>query len=233
MKSSGLLPLQFDAEILEKEFLDLSKQWVAHFNTSYYSGDWSGIQLRAPKGENHQISPGHAGTKEFADSPVLDQLPYIKEVISAIEAPKDSIRFLRLTPGSKIKPHKDFDLEFWDGFVRLHVPILTNEKVHFELDGIKLDMKPGECWFGDFSKTHSVFNGGETERVHLVIDCQVNDWMTTIFEEAGILEVGEQKPHELSKYDNATKAMIIEELKRIGGAGAEEAIERVSKSINE
>ena len=194
MKTSARLPFQFNSSILEKELHAAVNSWVAHFNTDYYVGDWSGIQLRGPEKENHEISPGHAGTKKFVDLPNLKALPYVRKVIKTIQAPIDSVRFLRLTPGSEIKPHKDYDLEFWDGFVRLHIPIQTNDKVTFILDKKKLDMKPGECWFGDFSKTHRVINEGETDRVHLVIDCKVNDWIHQLFVQEGILEKDEQRP---------------------------------------
>jgi hypothetical protein len=38
-------------------------------------------------------------------------------------------------------------------------------------------MAPGECWYLRLSDPHRVANRGETDRVHLLIDCRVNDWL--------------------------------------------------------
>jgi len=41
-------------------------------------------------------------------------------------------------------------------------------------------MKAGECWYLDLSLPHWVENHGSTDRVHLVIDCDVNEWLRKI-----------------------------------------------------
>ncbi|PIQ48630.1 MAG: aspartyl beta-hydroxylase [Cytophagales bacterium CG12_big_fil_rev_8_21_14_0_65_40_12] len=233
MKSSGKLSFNFDQHLLLKDLNKAESDWIGHFNTDYYSGDWSGIQLRAPKNESNSISPSHSSNKEYKNLPVLNSLEYIREVLETIETPKDSIRFLKLASGSEIKPHKDFDLIFWDGFVRLHVPILTNDKVKFILDGELLNMQPGECWFGDFSKTHSVINEGSSDRIHLVIDCQVNDWLRGQFEACGILEKEEQALDPLIFHNDELKRMMIQELERMEGEGAKLAIEKIKNSIRQ
>jgi hypothetical protein len=45
-------------------------------------------------------------------------------------------------------------------------------------------MAAGEIWYLDFNQPHSVVNRGKSERVHLVIDVCVNDWLTERFIEA-------------------------------------------------
>lgn len=233
MKSSGKLPFSFDQDLLLRDLRNAESDWISHFNKDYYSGDWSGIQLRAPKDKNHVLSPGNSSTKECVNQPILKSLKYITQVLDTIEAPKESVRFLKLASGSEIKAHKDYDLVFWDGFVRLHIPIVTNEKVRFILDGEMLNMKPGECWFGDFSKIHSVVNEGASDRIHLVIDCQVNSWLKTEFEKCGILESGEQAPDPLDFHSDDAKRMMIEELQRMGGEGAKTAIENIKNSMSQ
>jgi hypothetical protein len=39
-------------------------------------------------------------------------------------------------------------------------------------------MAPGEAWYLRLSDPHSVANRGTTDRVHLVIDCVVDAWLT-------------------------------------------------------
>jgi hypothetical protein len=40
-------------------------------------------------------------------------------------------------------------------------------------------MKEGECWYLRLSDPHSVSNKGNKDRIHLVIDIEVNSWFIT------------------------------------------------------
>jgi len=59
----------------------------------------------------------------------------------------------------------------------LHIPIVTNEEVDFRLNGEQVILREGECWYLRLSDLHSVENNGQFDRVHLVIDAVVNDWL--------------------------------------------------------
>ena len=97
--------------------------------------------------------------------------------LRAFASPLLAVRFLRLGPGGRIKEHADLNLGFEDGEVRIHVPVTTDAEVAFYLDGRRIDMGAGEAWYLDLNLRHSVVNRGSTERVHLVIDCVVDDWL--------------------------------------------------------
>jgi mannose-6-phosphate isomerase-like protein (cupin superfamily) len=112
---------------------------------------------------------------------VLERCPYIREVLASFHCPLKLVRFLKLSAGSNIKEHSDFDLSFEDGEVRVHIPIQTNPQVEFVVDGERLPMGEGECWYINFNLPHRIHNGGETDRVHLVIDCVLNDWLRGLF----------------------------------------------------
>ena len=91
---------------------------------------------------------------------------------------------MRLTPGSLIREHRDHDLSFEDGMVRIHVPVTTNDGVDFRLNGVRCVMPAGSVWYLRLSDPHSVANRGGTDRVHLVIDAAVNDWLGALLERA-------------------------------------------------
>jgi hypothetical protein len=91
---------------------------------------------------------------------------------------------MRLTAGSMIKEHEDVDLSFEDGSVRLHIPVVTNDGVDFQLNGARVVLEAGSCWYLRLSDPHSVANRGTEDRVHLVIDAFVNDWIGRVFEQA-------------------------------------------------
>jgi hypothetical protein len=40
-----------------------------------------------------------------------------------------------------------------------------------------LEMKPGEACYRIVNHHHRVTNGGTSDRIHLVIDCVVKDWL--------------------------------------------------------
>jgi aspartyl/asparaginyl beta-hydroxylase (cupin superfamily) len=93
----------------------------------------------------------------------------------------ESARFLRLGAGANIREHRDYQLGFEDGFARIHIPVQTNRQVEFYLDGQSIEMSEGEAWYLNFNLKHRVSNGGETDRVHLVVDCLLNDWLRSFF----------------------------------------------------
>jgi hypothetical protein len=91
---------------------------------------------------------------------------------------------MRLTPGSVIKEHNDNDLDVEHGVVRIHIPIITNPGVEFELNRSRIVMQPGSAWYLRLSDPHRVANRGASDRVHMVVDALANDWMLTLLERA-------------------------------------------------
>ena len=182
MLTSLKLPFTFDPDRLKADVAALhADDWVPHFNTSYYEGDWSGVALRSVGGVARQLYPDPAAQEAFADTSILARCPYTQAVLATFACPLQSARFLRLAAGSHIREHRDYRLGFEDGEVRLHVPVSTNPAVAFFLNGERLHMREGECWYLNLNLPHRVENQSVTDRVHLVIDCTVNDWLRDLF----------------------------------------------------
>ncbi|HZZ91160.1 MAG TPA: aspartyl/asparaginyl beta-hydroxylase domain-containing protein [Usitatibacter sp.] len=168
----------FDAGPLLAEALALAAaDWVAHFNAGYHDGGWHGAALRALGGDASRLHSGLAHGAGFVDTRLMDACPAIAASLARIEAPKRAVRLLRLAPGSAIREHTDDDLRFEQGHARLHVPLATGDDVEFYVDGARVVMHPGECWYLDLSRPHRVSNRGARDRIHLVIDCEVNAWL--------------------------------------------------------
>jgi hypothetical protein len=179
------LPISFDAEALAAEALAFDDaEWLKHFNTQYYQGDWSGVPLRAPYGRV-TILPDPAGTAPYADTPLLERCPAARGVLRTLPCETTSVRLLRLGPDASIREHRDYNIGFEFGEIRLHVPVVTGPGVEFVRDGRAVHMSPGECWFIDVERPHSVVNPGPGVRIHLVIDCVVNDELRRLLDEAG------------------------------------------------
>lgn len=189
MEASLKLPLLFNAALLQADLAAiLASDYVPHFNTRYYEGNWSAVPLRSIGGEVDKIYPDPTRQNDFADTPLLARCPYVRDALAGFACPLQAVRFLQLTPGSVIKEHRDYNLGFEDGEARLHIPVHTNPGVFFMLGGRRVVMREGECWYNDFNQPHSVRNDGATSRVHLVLDCVVNDWLAELIQRGEPLE---------------------------------------------
>ena len=83
------------------------------------------------------------------------------EVIRAMAA--------KLLAGSNIKSHSDTHESFHCGH-RIHVPITTNPKVWFTIDGRPYQFKVGQAYEINNQKQHSVMNKGAEDRITFIFD---------------------------------------------------------------
>lgn len=164
--------------------------WRSHFNTSHYQGAWTVLPLRTPAGKD-SIVPDLMGEQAYADTAHMHHFPSVGALVRSLECPVQSVRFLNLKAGANIKPHRDHELAFEKGEARLHFPIVSNPDVEFYVEGKCVDMHPGTCWYINANLVHHVHNRGTTDRIHLVIDCQVNDWLRGLFARADKQTKGE------------------------------------------
>jgi len=176
------LPVSFDGDRLAEGLNRITGAvWVEHFVKQNYEGDWSVLPLRYSAGATHPILQAYSdpSTTEYAYSPLLDSAPEIRAAIDWFQCDLQTVRLMRLTPGSIIKEHCDYDLAAEWGTARIHIPITTNPLVEFMVNRVPVPLEAGSAWYLRLSDPHSVANRGATDRVHLVIDCVTNDWLTS------------------------------------------------------
>lgn len=219
------LPLQYDPAALAQDLqVALREEWGLHYNTNDFSGSWNSIALYSASGKTTDIFALPSDT--FKETPLLQQCPYLKTLLDAMLFEKETVRLLRLAPGSEIHPHRDRGLAYRYNCFRLHIPIITEAAVEFIVDGQPLLMAPGECWYADFDKPHAVYNKSTKERVHLVIDGKRNAWTDELFIRAGY---DPEADAALDAYDAETEKRIREELERMGTAGAKDLLRSMNK----
>lgn len=177
------LPLRCDPGPLATEAAAFAAEiWTRHFVPDNYRGDWSVLPLRAPQGAIHPIlqitSPPDCW--EWVDTPHLAACPAIAAALGQLECVVHAARLMKLGPGSEILEHRDHDLSAECGMARLHLPLSTNAQVEFRVNGAMVDMQPGQWWYLRLSDPHAVQNRGSSDRIHLVVDVQVNDWLTNL-----------------------------------------------------
>ncbi|THD37180.1 MAG: aspartyl beta-hydroxylase [Sphingomonas sp.] len=175
------LPLAFDPDRLRADLKAVeAATWTDHFVTQNYEGQWDVLPLRHTAGATHPVMQAYSdpNATEFVDAAILSRAPYFREVLAAFDCPLKAVRLMRLTPGSRIKEHRDHDLAADWGEARIHIPVTTNPGVTFLLNRTPIDMKPGEAWYLRLADPHAVTNDGTEDRVHLVIDCLATPWLT-------------------------------------------------------
>lgn len=175
-------PVQFDEQRLVSDLSRaMESQWIPHFNTGGYSGNWKAVSLYAAGGNEQNIFAHLQDHSSISETLLMKECSYFREVLDYFKFQILSVRLLRLEVGAEIKPHTDHELGYEDGQFRLHIPIVTNPDIEFILDGERLIMLPGECWYTNVNFVHSVANRGTEDRVHLVIDGARNAWTDKLF----------------------------------------------------
>lgn len=207
------LPVSFDANRMLDELSVIEHSyWKTHYQKTQYAGDWTVLALRSIMGDPSLIHAVPASNMhQYKDTPLLEQCLYIKDVLNYLQCEKTAVRLMKLNAGSVIKKHKDAQMNFENGEARIHIPVKTNDQVEFYIEDERINMKEGECWYLNLNLEHNVNNFGSEDRIHLVVDCMVNDWMKETF--AG--NVYKKKEIAKQQYSAGERVKIIEALRRM------------------
>jgi len=224
------LPFHFDAKKMQEETMQLGKDfWKLHFQVKHYDGEWSAIPLRSIRGEadNGFISP--VETDVYEDTVLLQQSPYLQQVVNWFECPLLSVRLLKLAAGTQIHEHKDRDLCYEEGLVRFHIPVITNDEVAFYLDKERMHLQEGECWYMNFNLPHALHNKSKADRIHLVIDARVNEWVKNLFESPAIKN--KKEAADMPKHTKEEQLEMIVHLRNINTETSNHLADQIEESL--
>lgn len=119
------------------------------------------------------LSRGGGDNDDFVgamfETPHLKQCPYIRQVMASFGEVFGRSRLMKLAAGSEVSLHVDLNYH-WYTRVRIHIPVITNPDVIFYCGDEQINMRAGESWIFNAWRRHRVFNGGDEDRVHLVLD---------------------------------------------------------------
>lgn len=76
---------------------------------------------------------------------------------------------VRLNPGGQIAPHQDKNFSLAHSH-RVHLPVVTNDGVHFSVGNETINMREGEIYEINNRRLHHVRNDSGDGRVHLILD---------------------------------------------------------------
>lgn len=154
----------FDADRILAEIPSI---WTKHFVETFAKAGSDAIPLVTTNGEQNNDHE-----YPMLPTPELDGMEYTKSIWSILGIEFERSRFMKIKPKGEVPQHYDAHRS-WDDKIRLHIPVKTNNKVIFTCDDMAVNMKKGECWALDNSRLHGVINGGNEERIHLVIDAPI------------------------------------------------------------
>lgn len=131
-------------------------------DTAWYTLCWNGTETGPLPPERGQAK------KEFQD--VDEDLLYPREIFNGYaldlvnSLPIRSKRWLVTihTPGTRLIEHQDSPDK-----IRIHIPIYTNDKSLWVINNKEYHLEPGWAYVINTSLPHSVFNNGDTPRIHL------------------------------------------------------------------
>lgn len=121
-----------------------------------YNRDSSGIDMVALQGEFPKWLKDHT------------LLSAVREIEQLSGGAAQAVMINKLLPGKIVQPHTDEAT----GWRRYHLPLLTNaEAWWWDEEGGTVYMDYG-YWWGPVNTSimHQVGNGGNTDRIHLVVD---------------------------------------------------------------
>ncbi len=99
-------------------------------------------------------------------------IPIMHDIIARHYPPGGTIiraMAAKLLVGGKIVPHRDTHRSFRAGH-RIHIPITTNPRVRFMIDGQPYQFKVGEAYEINNQKKHSVSSKGSEDRITFIFD---------------------------------------------------------------
>ena len=190
MLSAYRLPLSFDAIPLQAEVAKVVTQarWVDHWADRLAApGTWTVLPLVAGAGDIDDSSTRLAADAAPHPTAILAQLPAMRATIEAFKTTLLRARLLRLKAGASIGEHRDYAYftgrrwSFERGRIRVHIPIVTSDGVMWKLNGRDLTMAAGEAWYVNVCLRHSVENRSAIDRINLVLELEVNDWLRNLF----------------------------------------------------
>lgn len=179
-----------------REKLNSLPEFTNHYSNYNKEKSWSALSLRGYTEDPSFITKPIEMSKdwqeenkdvsfELQDTPLYKMFPEIKQYCNTLGNQIHRVRFMRLKPGGgELERHTDQVDPDSGGSInklaRIHLPIKTNRNVLFTVwdtngNPQKVHMAEGDVWFLDTRKAHMAINGGDEERIHLVIDVRVEE----------------------------------------------------------
>ena len=163
---------------MQREVLNIDEAWSRVYN-EYHSGGWWTLSLL-----NNTSNPSDATIEDCVpvETSLLAKMPVTKAFLKGLGLKYMWVRLAKLEPNSFMWEHCDYQ-ELKDvGRFRLHVPVITNPQSMMIINFSKIHLNEGYVWKLNPIHRHAAGNFGREARVHLLIDCYVDDALEHLLE---------------------------------------------------
>ena len=93
------------------------------------------------------------------------------------------VLIVKLKPGGHVKEHSD-EGRSADYYSRFHIVLTTNEQCTNTTGGESVHWPVGSAWWFNHKAPHTADNGGDTDRIHIIVDA-----VSSLFPVGGALPV--------------------------------------------
>jgi hypothetical protein len=114
------------------------------------------------------------------ETPLMERFPVMAKVRQEFKCPVKMMFYYHVLPGANVHPHRDTCGALELGFLRFHVPIKSSPEVEFLVDDVAVPMQEGQLWALNTSHKHGVSNRGTSDRIHLMVEVEVNQWVRSV-----------------------------------------------------
>lgn len=187
--------------------------------------DFERVREKAPEAEKWTRGPVHrdaetiflrgqaplVGETVDEDHPVLNEAPYLRELVHETFPGRPGKALIAiLKPGGLIPPHTDLAHQYFQDTVRIHLPLVTSEKVKFLSGDRFYHWRVGEAWALNNLQRHAVVNGDPTlARCHLIVDVYPNEAMAELLK-AGDRPDGEENDDLIVELMNRMRELSVQ-----------------------
>jgi len=164
--------IKIDSDRLQADFQRVQRDLWKRQNRNKNSG-WKGIALYSKSGNSDDL--GWTNQLPVKKTSEGEQCAYIcNELIPQFGAAWVRVAFYKLEAGTRIGEHRDLVQSSASlSIVRIHIPVITNEKVVMYLDRKPYHFPVGTAWYFDPTARHKVENNSDQDRIHLMVDFQL------------------------------------------------------------
>ena len=180
--TSVRLGLNYDEALLKDDLSKLKDFRPTKQVGGKHDGGWMGIALHSSAGvTDFHSARRHTPYDAYLPTPALSVVPYIKSILDGIPGLLMSVRVTELVPGAEIYQHTDDYRALHAGCVRLHIPIVRHSDISFIIDDVAQNWMPGQLWYGDFRKRHTIVNRSLVSKISIVIDVATSVELLELF----------------------------------------------------
>jgi len=174
----------FDVNELSNYLKSYDKEWYINKSNqeSYLSQRESVSYFITDAFNAHQNSKPYINSVVSLDPKLVELVvePIILELEKMVDGKYAKSLLAKLPAGKRIYPHVDQGAAHSTYLMvirRFHIAITTNDDVWFQIGSTKQHMNVGECWEINQNIMHQVWNDGNTDRIHLIVDIFPYKWL--------------------------------------------------------